>query len=93
MSGGWALEAGVAGGGAAPGKAVQVDPFKPTLKAPGTKRLTLKSDELLSNFAFKFSFRRYTQVFWLMMATSLSWSIWMPTFFWVSVAAAFLLFK
>jgi len=36
------------------GRAVQVDPIKPTLKAPGTKRLKLKYDKLLSNFAFKF---------------------------------------
>jgi len=38
---------------------VQVDPVKPTLKAPGTKRLKLKYDELLSNFVLKFSLRRY----------------------------------
>jgi hypothetical protein len=40
-------------GGVAQGRAVQVAPFKPTLKAPGTKRLKLKYDEpaqkLLSN--------------------------------------------
>ena len=42
------------------GKAVRVDPIKPTLKASGTKRLTLKYDELLSNFAFKYNLRRYT---------------------------------
>ena len=42
------------------GRAVQVDPIKPTLKAPGTKRLKLKYDELLSSFAFKFNLRRYT---------------------------------
>ena len=29
------------------------------LKAPGTKRLELKYDELLSSFAFKFNLRRY----------------------------------
>jgi len=39
---------------------VQVDPIKPNLKAPGTKRLILKYDGLLSNFAFKFDLRRYT---------------------------------
>jgi hypothetical protein len=39
---------------------VQVDPIKPTLTAPGTKRLNLEFDELLSSFAFKFSLRRYT---------------------------------
>ena len=42
------------------GKAVQIKPMKPTLKAPGTERLTLKYDEPLSNFAFKFNLRRYT---------------------------------
>jgi hypothetical protein len=30
------------------------------LKAPGTKRLKLKYDELLSKVAFKFNLRRYT---------------------------------
>ena len=40
-----------------PGRAVQVDPIKPTLKAPG--RLELKCDEPLSNFAFNFNPRRY----------------------------------
>jgi len=44
------------------GRAVQVDPIKPTLKAPGTKRLKLKYDELLSHLAFKFNLRRYTWV-------------------------------
>ena len=41
------------------GKAVQVDPMNPTLKAHGTKRLKLKYDVLLSNFASKFNLRRY----------------------------------
>jgi len=41
---------------------VQVDPIKPTLKAPGTKHLILKYDEPPSNFAFKFNLRRYTEV-------------------------------
>jgi len=40
---------------------VQVDPIKPTLKAPGTKRLKLDSDELLLSFAFKFNLRRYNK--------------------------------
>jgi hypothetical protein len=39
---------------------VQVDPIKPTLKAPGTKRLKLKGDDLLSSFGFKFNLCRYT---------------------------------
>jgi len=42
-----------------PGRAVQVDPIKPTLEAPGIKRLKLKLDILLSTFAFKFNLRRY----------------------------------
>ena len=37
---------------------MQVDPIKPKSKAPGTKRLKLKCDEPLSNFAFKFNLRR-----------------------------------
>jgi hypothetical protein len=38
---------------------VQVDPIKPTLKAPNTKRLKLKSGEPPSNLAFKFNLRRF----------------------------------
>ena len=34
--------------------------MKTTLKTPGTKRLKLKHDEQLSNFAFKLNLRRYT---------------------------------
>jgi hypothetical protein len=33
--------------------------MKPTLKAPGAKRLKLEYDEPPSSFAFKFSLRRY----------------------------------
>jgi hypothetical protein len=43
------------------GRAVQVDPIKPTLKASGTKRLKLQYDEPLSKVAFKFNLRRYTK--------------------------------
>jgi len=43
-----------------PGRAVQVDPFKHTLKAPATERSKLNSDEPLSIFAMKFNLRRYT---------------------------------
>ena len=38
---------------------MQVDPIRPTLKAPGSKRLKLKHDGLLSYFAFKFNMRRH----------------------------------
>jgi hypothetical protein len=41
------------------GRAVHVDPIKPTLTAPGTKRLKLKYYILLSTFAFKVNLRRY----------------------------------
>jgi hypothetical protein len=40
---------------------VQVDPIKPTLKAPGTKRLKLNYDAPLSSFAFKLDLRRYRE--------------------------------
>jgi len=42
------------------GRAVHVDPMKPTLKAPGTRRLKVKHDEPLSTFAFSFNLRRCT---------------------------------
>jgi len=44
------------------GEAVQVEPIKLMLKAPGTKRtkrLELNYYNLLSSFAFKFNLRRY----------------------------------
>ena len=43
------------------GRAVQVDPIKPTLKPTGNKRLKLKYDNMLSNFAFDLSLHRYTK--------------------------------
>ena len=42
------------------GRAVHVDPIKPTLKAPGSERLKLRHDKLPSNLAFNFNLRRYT---------------------------------
>ena len=42
------------------GKAMQVDPLTPKLKALGSRRLKLKYGKLLSNFAFNFNLRRYT---------------------------------
>jgi hypothetical protein len=41
------------------GRPVQVDPIKPTLKAPGTKRLKVRYEEPLSKFALKFNLRLY----------------------------------
>jgi len=38
---------------------MQVDPVKPKLKLPGTKRLKLNCGEPLSKMAFKFNLRRY----------------------------------
>jgi len=42
------------------GRAVQVDPIRPMLKAPGCERLKVTCDDLLSMFAFNFNLRRYT---------------------------------
>ena len=44
-----------------PGEAVQVDPIKPTLKAPEYKRSILKHDQLVSNLGSNSNLRRYTQ--------------------------------
>jgi len=41
---------------------VQAEPIKPTLKAPGIKRIELKYDKSLSKFAFKFHLRHYIKV-------------------------------
>ena len=41
------------------GKAAQVEPMEPRVKAHGTKRLKQKHDEPLSNFAFNLNLRRY----------------------------------
>jgi len=41
------------------GKAVQVNPMKPVLNPPETKRLRPKHDELLWSFAYNFNLRRY----------------------------------
>ena len=54
------------GGQAAPaaghrGRALQVDPIKPALKPPGSKRLELIYDGPLSKFAFNFKLRRYSE--------------------------------
>jgi hypothetical protein len=40
---------------------VQVDPMKPKLNPPGTKRLKLNCDTLLSSYAFKVDLRRYIE--------------------------------
>jgi hypothetical protein len=50
---------------------VQVDPIKPTLKPPRTKRLKRKCDEPLSNFAFNINLRRYTEQVVLFLKDSL----------------------
>ena len=39
---------------------MQVDPIKPTLKAPGLKLLILEYGKPLSNFGFKFNLRRHS---------------------------------
>jgi len=45
----WKLagDAGGGGGSGGQGRAVQVDPIKPNLKLPGTKRLKLKYDTIM----------------------------------------------
>jgi len=43
-----------------PGRAVQVQPMKPVLKAPGSMLLKLRYDGPLSKFAFRFNLRHYT---------------------------------
>ena len=40
---------------------MQVDPIRPTLKAPGTKRLKVKYHKPPSNFVFDFNLHRYNQ--------------------------------
>ena len=40
---------------------MQIDPVRPVLKAPGTKRLKLKYNETSLNFAFKFDLRRFVK--------------------------------
>ena len=42
------------------GRAVQVDPIKPTVEAAGSKRLKLEHGRLLSNVGFNFHLRRYS---------------------------------
>ena len=41
---------------------MQVDPIKPTMKAPGNERLKLKHDEPPSKFAFRLNLRRYFEM-------------------------------
>ena len=41
---------------------MQVDPIKPTLKAPVFKRLKLEHEKPLSNFAFNFNLGSYNAV-------------------------------
>jgi hypothetical protein len=47
--------------------------MKPRLKAPGSKRLKLKCDILLSTSAFKFNLRRYSMgsLFFMMLYLTL----------------------
>jgi hypothetical protein len=49
------------GGPGLQGRAVQVDPIKPALKATGSDCLKLKCDDMLSNFAFKLNLRLYNK--------------------------------
>ena len=40
---------------------MQVEPMKPTFKAPGSKRLKLNHEERLSSLAFNFNLRHYSE--------------------------------
>jgi hypothetical protein len=51
-------DCGGAHSGAHRGRAVQVDPIKPTLKAPKSKLSKLAHEKVLSNCAFKFHLHR-----------------------------------
>ena len=55
---------------------MQADPIEPKLKPPGSKRLTLNCDALLSNCRFEFNLRRYTEVESLMPAPARINSVW-----------------
>jgi len=48
---------------------VQVEPIKPTSKAPGIKRLTLRDDALLSISAFRFNSRCYILAMFRVLVT------------------------
>jgi len=52
---------GAGGGPPGQGRAVQVHPIKPTLAAPGTKRLKLEYEKLISDPGFNFDLRRYNK--------------------------------
>jgi hypothetical protein len=57
---------------AALGRAMQVEPMEPILKAPGTGHLKLTYDTRLLSFAFNFNLRRYCLA-WRDLAY---WSLW-----------------
>ena len=52
---------------------MQVDPIKPTLKAPGLNLLKLNYNEPPSNFAFKFKVHHYSEV-WAFDLDANTWS-------------------
>jgi len=53
---------GQVGRGAPRGETAHVAPMKLNLQPPGSELLKLKCDGPLSNFAFNFNLRRYTEV-------------------------------
>ena len=62
---------------------MQVDPITPKLKGPGSKRLKLKHDRLLSicyRFAFTFNLRRYTVALKRKMKKALGRGLYSSTF-------------
>ena len=53
---------------------MQVYAIMSTLKAPGTERMELKYEELLSNVGFKINLRRYIEVGqWVRLIKLSSW--------------------
>jgi hypothetical protein len=68
LGGGGGVHEAIAVGRARPrhgpheGRAMPIDPNKLKLKPPGTKRLKLNCDVLLSTSAFNFNLRRYMKV-------------------------------
>ena len=55
---------------------MQVDPIKPTFKAPDAQRLKVKHDELLSSFAFNFNLRRYTLILLAALLIAVCAALW-----------------
>ena len=60
---------------------MQIDPIKPALQAPGTKRSKLEFDEQRSKFALTFKLRRYSKTVSrsLVLVVSMGYGVVRPT--------------